>query len=314
MPTHACVKALNITREGSFTRTDAEPAIGPETWSASLSGAPVLDRTVPALVPVLVRRWRDIAPEMEHSALDQHFISVHLGGAKRLFRRGEGGLRTRDVPENAYSIVPAGSAFRWDTHGPVDFAHIYFKPTVVRSVIANAFDRDPSHVQLEEGLGDSDPLIGSLALALLDELGSENTHPAYLDDLTHLLLCRILRLHSNARTSATRARQTLAPFRLRRALDFIESHLAEPIGVTEIAAASGISAFHFSRAFRQSTGRPPYSYLIERRVATAKLLLAEDGAVLATVAQRCGFASPGQFSRMFQRAAGATPKQYRDQR
>lgn len=285
--------------------------VSPAVWAGTLPDAPVLDRRVAGLVPATIRRWRGISPEIDQASLDQHFVSVHLGGPKRLQRRGEGHTLSRDVPVGAHSIVPAGSSFRWNTQGPVDFAHIYFERSAVEHVVAHAFDRDPAHVSLREGLGVDDPLIGSLAAALLAELGGD-VHQAYLDDLLHLLLCRVLRLHSNAREAAVRARHVLAPYRLRRAVDFIDANLAGPIGVAEIADAGGISRFHFSRAFRQTTGKAPYAFLLDRRLTAAKTLLIGETTSLTAIAQRCGFASLSQFSRMFKRETGVTPSRFRD--
>lgn len=287
--------------------------MSPAIWSESLSDMPVLDRCVDGVVPGLVRRWQHIEPEIEQVALDQHFVSIHLGGNKRLSRRGEGPARVCDVPSGAFSVVPAGAAFHWNTQGPIDFAHIYFAPAILDYVIADVFDRDPSRITLREGLGAEDPLIGSLALSLLEELGGEDINRAYLDDLMHLLLCRLLRLNSNVGNAVDRACHSLAPFRLRNAIAFIEEHLAEPIGVAEIAAASGVSPYHFSRAFRQTTGRPPYAYLLDRRIAKAKQLLAETGTPLTTIARLCGFTSLSQFSRMLRRETGMTPTRFRDQ-
>lgn len=287
--------------------------MAPTIWSESLSDMPVLDRRVDGIVPGLVRRWQHIEPEIEQAALDQHFVSIHLGGHKRLSRRGEGPAQVCDVPSGAFSVVPAGAAFHWNTEGPIDFAHIYFAPTILDYVIADVFDRDPSRITLQEGLGAEDPLIGSLALSLLEELGGEDINRAYLDDLMHLLLCRLLRLNSNVGNSADRARHSLAPFRLRSAIAFIEEHLAEPIGVAEIAAASGVSPYHFSRAFRQTTGQPPYAYLLHRRIAKAKRLLVETKSTLTTIARQCGFTSLSQFSRTLRRETGTTPTRFRDQ-
>ncbi len=129
--------------------------------------------------------------------------------------------------------------------------------------------------------------------------------------MLHLLLCRVLRLHSNARTSAPFARDVLAPFRLRRSLDFIEAHLGNQIGVGDIAAASGLSRFHFSRAFRQTTGSAPYAYLLGRRIAAAKMLLIKSERPLAEIAAQCGFTSLSQFSRIFKREISICPSHFR---
>lgn len=290
------------------------PQLAPAIWGESLSGQPMLDREVRGLVPALVRRWRDIVPDIDQAALDHHYISVHLGGPKTLSRRGDGAALVRSVPNGAHSVVPAGAAFRWETRGPIDFMHIYLAPRTLSDVVTQAFDRDPAYVAFEPGLGSNDPLIRSLGVALLDELTHGEQQQAYIDDLMHLIVCRALRLHSNARSSAVAAQHALPPFRLRRAVEFIDANLAATIGVADIANASGVSIFHFSRAFREATGRSPYAYLLERRIETAKtILLIEDGP-LGDIAARCGFASANQFSRMFKRETGLPPAAFRRQR
>ena len=291
---------------------DMSAAIAPTAWSDTLSGSPLVDKEITGLVPAHLRRWARIAPDIEQAALDHHFVSIHLGGAKRLHRRGDGRSQSQDIVSCAYSVVPAGSAFSWTTEGPVDFAHLYFAPSALDHIIAEAFDRDPSRIALGDALGKDDPLTGSVALALIDELSGEDANRAYVDDLMHLLLCRMLRLHANVHDITDRARHSLAPFRLRRAFEFIEENIAAPIGVAEIAAASGVSPYHFSRAFRQTTGKPPYAYLLDRRVLKAKALLMNSTTSLTTIARQCGFTSLSQFSRTIRRATGMTPTQIRD--
>ena len=283
----------------------------PESWGQSLSGPPVLDKVLGGAVPAIVRRWKGIAPDIDQVALDQHFISIHLGGAKMLHRRGEGRAAERDVRSGAHSVVPAGAAFQWMTEGPVDFAHFYFDPRTVDYIVASAFDRNPSFIQVEETLGDADDMIASLALGLLDELESDDRQQCYVEEMLHLLVCRTLRLHSNARRTSPLARHALAPFRLRRSLDFIEAHLGSQIGVEDIAAASGVSRFHFSRAFREMTGSAPYAFLLGRRIALAKMLLIDNIQPLADIASQSGFTNLSQFSRMFKRATGVCPSSFR---
>lgn len=296
------------------SQTETPRSVAPDVWARTLSGAPVLEREITGLVPATVRHWSGINPAIDQSALNCHYVSIHLGGSKRLMRRGEGRTAIREVANGAYSVVPAGAAFQWDTHGPVDFMHVYFEPRVVDGVVERAFDRDPAGVALEENLGEDDPLIRTLAGHLLAELAQPDQQQAYIDDLLQLFLCRTLRLHSNARGSRPMARHALAPFRLRRALDFIEANLALHISVSDIARASGISRFHFSRAFQRATGKAPYAYLLERRIAAAKTLLLHSGLALADIGARCGFASASQFSRIFKSEVGTTPSGFRDGR
>lgn len=284
----------------------------PALWAETLSGSPILDRCLANPTPIVVRRWRDIEPDIDQVALDQHFLSIHLGGSKRLTRNGEGGQNACDVNHGAHSVVPAGAAFKWNTVGPVDFAHIYVAPEALDTLIAETFDRDPARVKLRECLGKTDPLITTLAMSLLEELEGADLHRAYVDEIVRLLLSRTLCLYTDVKRSSAFARHTLAPFRLRRAVEFIEANLSQHVGVAEIAAASGISPYHFSRAFRQTTGLPPYAYLLERRVARSKELLRDCDLKLVSIAEQCGFTSLSQFSRMFRHHCGSTPTRYRN--
>ena len=51
-----------------------------------------------------------------------------------------------------------------------------------------------------------------------------------------------------------------------RALWYVESHLAEPMTLDEIAAISGVSRFHIVRAFAAATGLPVMRYVRARRL------------------------------------------------
>lgn len=283
-------------------------------WGDTLHGRPVVDRVVRGLVPGHVRLWRDIAPDIDQSALDHHYISFHLGGGKSMTRRGDGCAQSVDAVLGSHSVVPAGAAYLWETRGPINFMHVYIAPRTLSDVVAHAFDRDPAHVALTPALGHDDRLIASLGMALCDELLHEQPQQAYIDDLMHLLVCRALRLHSNARDGLSPAQHALPPYRLRQALKFMEANLSRPIGVTEIAGAAGISLFHFSRSFREATGSSPYAHLLHRRIECAKTKLLFGNEPVATVAAACGFASAKQFSRMFARETGVSPATFRRRR
>ena len=57
--------------------------------------------------------------------------------------------------------------------------------------------------------------------------------------------------------------------RIRRSLEYMHSHYAEPIAVAQLACMEHLSASRFSAANRQSTGVSPRAYLIDLRIRMA---------------------------------------------
>ncbi len=92
-----------------------------------------------------------------------------------------------------------------------------------------------------------------------------------------------------------------------RALDYMESHLEEDIGVAEIARCAGYSQFYFSRLFTLHTRCSPYDYLVKRRLARARQLLAQPDRRIIDVALGLGFGSHEAFSRCFKKHYGVNP-------
>lgn len=87
-------------------------------------------------------------------------------------------------------------------------------------------------------------------------------------------------------------------------------------GVTldDLAAAAGLSRYHFSRWYRGLTGAPPMARFTQLRMSRAcHLLDAVDGPV-ATIAADLGFDDPFYFSRQFRKVVGLSPTDYRNLR
>lgn len=105
----------------------------------------------------------------------------------------------------------------------------------------------------------------------------------------------------------------LSPRRLCRAIEFMLAHVAEDVSVERIAVAASLSVFHFSRAFRNTTGLSPYQYLLHCRVARVRELLLNGDLSLAEVAAQAGFADQSHMTNLFKRLAGTTPLRYRNQ-
>jgi len=106
----------------------------------------------------------------------------------------------------------------------------------------------------------------------------------------------------------------LAPWRLRRATEYLEARLAEDVGLAEAAAEVQLSPDHFTRAFRAATGLPPHRWLMRRRVERACELLTDPRHSITEIAFACGFASSQHLATVFRKQVGTTPSEYRRDR
>ncbi|WP_283171344.1 helix-turn-helix domain-containing protein [Curtanaerobium respiraculi] len=91
----------------------------------------------------------------------------------------------------------------------------------------------------------------------------------------------------------------------------IVDDIANPLSLDELAAALLVSKTKLCDSFARSEGMTIGSYLTEKRVAAAKGLLADTDASIASIASELGFTYQNNFSAMFKRATGKSPREWR---
>jgi len=100
--------------------------------------------------------------------------------------------------------------------------------------------------------------------------------------------------------------------RFLQGVEFIEAHLAEPFALAEVAAAAGVSPWHYARMFQALTGETVMGYARKRRLSEAAHKLANGGSSrLIDLALESGFESQAGFTRAFKRQFGITPGEVR---
>lgn len=142
------------------------------------------------------------------------------------------------------------------------------------------------------------------------ELEEDATHPGpgQLLAVETLAEALVARLAGEAFTAIAPSAPALDR-RVRAAIELMQASYAEPLSVEALAKAAGMSRFHFSRAFREATGKAPYAYLIDLRVRRAgELLLAGDHTV-TEAAFAVGFGDLGRFARAFRARHGRSPSE-----
>ena len=110
---------------------------------------------------------------------------------------------------------------------------------------------------------------------------------------------------------ALRAHGGLSPGAMRRAREYVESHLGDSVDLAALAAVARVSIHHFARAFKQSAGITPHRYLIQRRVERAQHMLTHTGLPLSEVAYTVGFSDQSHLAHHFRQAFGITPGRFR---
>jgi AraC-like DNA-binding protein len=93
--------------------------------------------------------------------------------------------------------------------------------------------------------------------------------------------------------------------------NFMWQNYMKKLTLDEIAGQVHLNPQYFSVLFKRETGESAITYLTNIRVEHAKLLLKDTSIPINEVARRVGYDDPDYFSRLFRKANGITPRQYR---
>jgi AraC family transcriptional regulator len=157
------------------------------------------------------------------------------------------------------------------------------------------------------------PLFGHMIAAMFDVADPGDPAASLFFESTLLSLAAMLVMEAGKPVPKPLHRGGLADWQVKRATEALSGAYGN-FDLTALAGSVGLSPYHFSRAFKQSTGLPPHRYQIMMRVERAKDLLADSALPLSDVAAAIGYDDQGQLARLFRREVGVTPTQYRRER
>jgi AraC family transcriptional regulator len=154
------------------------------------------------------------------------------------------------------------------------------------------------------------PLPELMVLGELAQAAADSTSDIGLDEAGMLFAARFVEVvcGRKRRPLAAAARDR------RRAVEaalWIDEHSHEPIDLETAASEVGLSSFHFLRLFANVLGVTPHQYLVRSRLRHAASLLADGATSITDVALDVGFGDLSNFVRTFHRAAGVSPRRFR---
>ena len=178
----------------------------------------------------------------------------------------------------------------------------------------SASNLDSGAVRLVQQIGVDDENVRGTLLAISEEIESPGWDSKfYAETLVTLLVSQLIRYALNL-TGPRRMpykKGGLPKWRLKRALELLEGDLREAPSMAELARHLQLHPTSVCRAFKQSTGLPPHQYLLSRRIECAKEMMRDRARSLTEIALDCGFSDSSQFSVVFKRIVGLTPREYR---
>jgi AraC-like DNA-binding protein len=165
------------------------------------------------------------------------------------------------------------------------------------------------HFELDAGTGISDPVLARLVQALIAVI-EDKVHysTALAAELIRALVNAVAARHGHP-AAELKIKGGIAPNQMKSLLVWLQDHIHDPLTVGLMANQVGLSAAHFAREFKCSTGLTPWDYVVRVRLDAAREALM-NGVCSATVASQFGFADQSHLARLFKIRFGSSPSAY----
>jgi AraC family transcriptional regulator len=269
--------------------------------------------TAVGLDGVWLVHWRNADTEAVYERPEHHTLSLYLDGGEEVRCLNAPGARG-----GAGSLVcmPAGHESRWEVRGSLQLLHLYLPRLPLAECAERWFDLDPRAANLQDRIYFDDPLLSGMGRRIAAMDWRDTDAPLQLQWLALQMQARLISAHCGPARPLPRVKGGLAPGARRRVLERIEASFspqgdAPPPTLRELADIACLSEFHFARMFKASFGMSPHAWVMQRRLALARRLLAEQRWTLEQVAQQAGYAHLSHLNAALRRAGLGTAARYR---
>lgn len=253
--------------------------------------------------------WRNADTETAYHQPGHHTLSLYLQGGEQV--RCLDRPAARGAP-GSLCCMPADHVSRWAVHGSLQLLHLYLPKLPLALAAECWFDRDPRLADLQDRIWFDDAVLAGLGRRCVALDWTDTDATLALQELALQMQARLLRSHGGLRRTPpdTALRGGLSPAARRRVLDRIEATPDTPT-LDELAAAACLSTYHFVRMFKASFGASPHAWVMQRRLARARALLAAGRLPLQQVAAEAGYAHLSHLNAALQRAGLGSAARYR---
>jgi AraC-like DNA-binding protein len=240
-------------------------------------------------------------------------IQIHGKNSRELWLDGRA-IKTEPLHAGGVVFHDMRQGPRFYFHDPLDSVNFYLSRKTLEAIADEADAPRISDLKFTPGVGVMDQVIGELTRLLLPAFDNPNqVFQLFADHISLALGTHIAQTYAGMRSLAAPSRGGLATWQERRAKELMSANLQRDISIADVATECSLSAGHFARAFRRSTGLSPRQWLLQRRIDEAHRLLRDRRLSLAEIARACGFADQSHLTKTYTRLRGITPGAWRRQ-
>lgn len=142
----------------------------------------------------------------------------------------------------------------------------------------------------------------------------EKQRPGYYQTIHSYLILLVIELLRRKdfmkHTALSRPNVSHTSLLLNKATSYIAANIKDPLRISQVSHACGVSESYLYRIFSSGLGLSPKEYILNCKMEYAMKLLEKKDMTITQIARELGFANPNHFSNAFFKVTGIRPSQY----
>ncbi|MGG1517857.1 AraC family transcriptional regulator [Paenibacillus oryzisoli] len=239
-------------------------------------------------------------------AIKDHYKIFFIHSGKGIYRVGEETFRLGRG--HVFLISPyVVSFFQADLEEPWSFSWVAFNGGIVKSYLEQAGFTPSSPVIT----CDREQEIRECFNQLFDANQRYYSKPLQMTSALYAFLALVLETARKEPSPALNG--SMKDAYVAQVISFLQNNYMRTMTIEEMAHSLGLNRKYMAGLFKAVTGTPPQQYLGELRLRKACELLTDTSLSIKEIAYSVGYLNQLHFTRMFKRAYGVAPSEYRVQ-